>query len=302
MLTFTTSSTKMSMSSLTLLRAQRTYATVPPSTKPQELAQAASAASKIQERRSELTTSFARTPLPSRSLTLSEKRSIVQPPISAHQASTTFRSRIRGVKKVRLSDGSYTDRVVGQKIFLPNVLFTLVKNHTPPGKAYNPYEATFRITQNLTKTDIRSYLHAVYGVACTYIRTDNRLVSEKHRKNIATGRLEDLGQKRNYKRAVVGLKDPFYYPQMTEDMNGKQRWLREATVEELFRVKVTKDIQQAISVKFVEKAKSNDVDVLKERWNTRKTILRKLWERKEERDRITKEFAKKLEATREEEA
>ena len=67
-------------------------------------------------------------------------------------------------------------------------------------------------------------------------------------------------------------------------------------------MKVTKDIQQAISVKFVEKAKSNDVDVLKERWNTRKTILRKLWERKEERDRITKEFAKKLEATREEEA
>ena len=71
-------------------------------------------------------------------------------------------------------------------------------------------------------------------------------------------------------------------------------------MEELFRVKVTKDIQQAISVKFVEKAKSNDVDVLKERWNTRKTILRKLWEKKEERDRITKEFAKKLEATREE--
>ncbi|KAJ2966781.1 hypothetical protein NUW54_g13706 [Trametes sanguinea] len=48
----------------------------------------------------------------------------------------------------------------------------MVRNHTPPGQPYNPYEATFRVPQSVTKTDIRSYLLAVYGVQTTYIRTD----------------------------------------------------------------------------------------------------------------------------------
>ncbi|KAG2011737.1 hypothetical protein CC2G_011822 [Coprinopsis cinerea AmutBmut pab1-1] len=83
------------------------------------------------------------------------------------------RSRIRGFKEVEKEDGSKLVKAVGQRVYLPNVIFKLVRNHTPTGEPYNPYEATFRIPKSITKTDIRSYLAAVYGVQTTYIRTDN---------------------------------------------------------------------------------------------------------------------------------
>ncbi|EJD07473.1 uncharacterized protein FOMMEDRAFT_42049, partial [Fomitiporia mediterranea MF3/22] len=103
--------------------------------------------------------------------------------------------------------------IVGQRIYLPNIIFTLVRNQTPPGKPYNPYEATFYVPQNITKTDIRSYLLAIYGVECTYIRTDNYYVPIKQRHAETIGRLQTpRGPKRSHKRAVVGLKQPFYYP------------------------------------------------------------------------------------------
>ena len=57
--------------------------------------------------------------------------------------------------------------LLGERIYLPNVIFRMVRNHTLPGEPYNPFEATFRIPQSITKTDIRSYLLAVYGVECT---------------------------------------------------------------------------------------------------------------------------------------
>ncbi|EDR14659.1 uncharacterized protein LACBIDRAFT_163947, partial [Laccaria bicolor S238N-H82] len=96
--------------------------------------------------------------------------------------------------------------VLGKRVYLPNIIFKLVRNNTPPGMPYNPYEATFRIPHSVTKTDIRSYLAAVYGVKTTYVRTDN-YISPVYRR---------LGYERKpfktYKRAVVGLVDPFYYP------------------------------------------------------------------------------------------
>ncbi len=46
--------------------------------------------------------------------------------------------------------------MVGEKVYLPNIIFRLVPNFTPLGKPYNSHEATFRIPQSVTKTDVRA--------------------------------------------------------------------------------------------------------------------------------------------------
>jgi len=135
----------------------------------------------------------------------------------------------------------YTVKVTGQKIYLPNVIFRLMRNYTPPGEPYNPWQATFRIPKNLTKTDVRSYLMAVYGVQTTFIRTDNyraelsrrppRLSNPDKRPSIAS-----------YKRAIVGLVEPFYYPLRLEDMEPERRARREAEIEEKLNVKMFQDL------------------------------------------------------------
>jgi len=63
-----------------------------------------------------------------------------------------------------MPSGAKETQVVGEKVYLSNIIFRLVPNFTPPGKAYNPYEAMFRISQLVTKTDVRAYLAAMYGV------------------------------------------------------------------------------------------------------------------------------------------
>ena len=101
-------------------------------------------------------------------------------------------------------------QVVGEKVYLPNIIFRLVPNFTSPGKPYNPYEGTFRIPQSVTKTYVRAYLAAMYGVQTTYIRTDNYFAPVRRAWNGAWVR---AGRSyRTYKRAVVGLVEPFYYP------------------------------------------------------------------------------------------
>ncbi|KAI0369099.1 hypothetical protein BV20DRAFT_1122232 [Pilatotrama ljubarskyi] len=137
------------------------------------------------------------------------------------------RSRLRGVRQAS-KEGEEEAEVVGQKIYLPNIIFKMVRNHTPAGQPYNPYEATFRVPQSVTKTDIRSYLLAVYGVQTTYIRTDNYQSPLLKRPGKPATTLPD----RTYKRAVVGLVEPFYYPLAEEDMprqerEARQKWLRE---------------------------------------------------------------------------
>ncbi|KII85911.1 hypothetical protein PLICRDRAFT_301087 [Plicaturopsis crispa FD-325 SS-3] len=145
------------------------------------------------------------------------------------------RSRIRGIRENQKGE----EVVVGQKVYLPNVIFRLVRNHTPAGQPYNPYEATFRIPQSITKTDIRSYLQSVYGVKTTYIRTDNYF-SPLFR----AGPVYKTRAYRTYKRAVVGLVDPFYYPQAMEDMPEKEREERKAWIEESFHIEESKQNQK----------------------------------------------------------
>ncbi|KAK7030664.1 hypothetical protein R3P38DRAFT_2929790 [Favolaschia claudopus] len=146
--------------------------------------------------------------------------------------------RIRGMTVAYHKGKQYTVKVEGQKIYLPNIVIRLVRNYTPPGQAYNPWQATFRVPKNLTKTDIRSYLMAVYGVQTTYIRTDNYHAELGRRPT-----MDSTPSVASYKRAVVGLVEPFYYPLRLEDMVPEERESREAEIEEKLQVKMMQEVQ-----------------------------------------------------------
>lgn len=280
------------MSSIALRLLRRGYATT--STNVPALAQSSSSPLKVKERRDAVAKTFPET---SGVMSTEERRRIVAPPVNK----TSGRSRLRGVRVVRRSDGTKSEEIVGQRIYLPNTIFTLVRNQTPPGKPYNPYEATFRVPQSVTKTDIRAYLQSIYGVETTYIRTDNYIVPLDRQTWIA--KRKKLAQKKPYKRAVVGLVKPFYYPLAVEDMDGKDRWLRESTLEDSFRMTLGKDIQRLLqygSMKGTRRGMSGlSLDSL-DQHHTRANIVKKVWERKEKRERITREIAQKLVALREE--
>ncbi|KDQ50775.1 hypothetical protein JAAARDRAFT_41867 [Jaapia argillacea MUCL 33604] len=163
------------------------------------------------------------------------------------------RTRIRGLREKKMSKengGEIEEVIVGKKVYLPNVIFRMVRNQTPPGEPYNPYEATFRVPRNITKTDIRSYLHSIYGVAVTYIRTDN-YISPLYRTifNSKTTR-----SYRTYKRAVVGLVEPFYYPQMTEDMSQEDREAREQWMENNFALKAYEEMRKHEYLRLTKKS------------------------------------------------
>lgn len=270
---------------------QRTYAST--STKTPRVvqaakAQAASTPLDVRVRRSAALKAKESSP---KRLTYLQRRRILQPTVSK----TDSRNRIRGVRMVKDQRGVEVAKVLGQRIYLPNIIFRMVRNHTPPGEAYNPYEATFRIPQSVTKTDIRSYLLSLYGVKCTYIRTDNYLAKvedsqirkQQHRKARSA-----------YKRAVVGLVEPFYYPLAVEDMNGRERWLREATLEEQFRVKQFKALNKEVLVRMTQKS-SDNWSLRGDSWQSRAQILKNIWQRREERERKIRETAAIVQKLRE---
>ncbi|KAN0137113.1 hypothetical protein V8E53_005110 [Lactarius tabidus] len=149
------------------------------------------------------------------------------------------RTRLRGTREVVTPSGATETQVVGEKVYLPNIIFRLVPNFTPPGKPYNPYEATFRIPQSVTKTDVRAFLAAVYGVQTTYIRTDNYIAPLRRSWNASwvSGKSYNT-----YKRAVVGLVEPFYYPKLLEDMSKEERKAREEYLEKEYHIKARKDL------------------------------------------------------------
>ncbi|RPD52933.1 hypothetical protein L226DRAFT_540895 [Lentinus tigrinus ALCF2SS1-7] len=190
------------------------------------------------------------------------------------------RTRVRGVREVVREDGQKETQVVGQKVYLPNVIFKMVRNHTPFGQPYNPYEATFRVPQSVTKTDIRSYLLAVYGVQTTYIRTDNYQSPLKKGRGRPLASIAD----RTYKRAVVGLVEPFYYPQAEEDMSAKDRAERRKWMEERLLVGRA---QKQMAEFFLRNTRSLDGKGWKWRTGTtasRGNILRLIAERRAERE------------------
>ena len=255
-------------------------------------AQSASTPLKVQLRREKMALKSSKTSSQIKEAQASQEKPLV----------STGRGRIRGVRLVRGPDGKKVEKIVGQRIYLPNIIFRMMRNNTPSGKPYNPYEATFRVPQSITKTDIRSYLLSVYGVECTYIRTDNYLpkveknpLRSKRRKSMYVAKSGSSA----YKRAVVGLLKPFYYPLAVEDMNGKDRWLRETMLDETYFIEVSKQNQRELFARHTQKS-SDDWKMRNAKWGTRRSILREIWRRKEEREARAKEAANLLLKIREE--
>lgn len=207
------------------------------------------------------------------------------------------RSRIRGfARKVQKSTGTVETDVVGRRIYLPNIILRLVRNHTPPGMPYNPYEATFRIPQSVTKTDIRSLLLAMYGVKTTYIRTDNyispwyRTVSGWERRPYKT-----------YKRAVVGLVDPFYYPHRLEDMSEEKRKEREDWIEKNFAIHRRRVLRKLELLRMTKGGRKTSYKLNAPYATKRPHILRLISERREKREKLVADFAEEIRAMRKDE-
>ncbi|KAH9926309.1 mitochondrial ribosomal protein L23 [Epithele typhae] len=186
------------------------------------------------------------------------------------------RNRLRGIKEVVREDGTKATEVVGQKVYLPNIRFVMTPNHTPPGQPYNPYEATFRVPREVTKTDVRSYLLAAYGVRTTYIRTSNYQMPVKY----AIGTRVNLKRPtfRTYKRAVVGLVDPFFPPEMEDDMSAAEREERAKVLRETFQAGAQDSRMRAVFLK-----NSNNPDWKKLPVMGRGHIVRSVAARKAER-------------------
>lgn len=200
------------------------------------------------------------------------------------------RSRVRGfTRKVRQSTGVVETEAVGRRIYLPNIILRLVRNHTPPGLPYNPYEATFRIPQSVTKTDLRSLLFAMYGVKTTYIRTDN-YISPWYRTVIGWERRSH----KTYKRAVVGLVDPFYYPHRLEDMPEAKRKEREAWLEKNFMIHQNR-ITRKVELLRITKGGGKASFKLNAPYATKRShILRLINERREKRENLVTSFADEM--------
>ena len=201
------------------------------------------------------------------------------------------RERVRGFKTESQEDGTKLVKAVGQRVYLPNIEFKLVRNHTPEGQPYNPYEATFRIPHSVTKTDVRSYLASVYGVKTTYIRTDNYYSADHPRRG--------KNPTRSYKRAVVGLVDPFYYPHRLEDMTPEKRKEREEWLEKEFAIK---GMQERRRIETLRQAIGHGSAAF--RYNpdiaTRRShILRLVAERKLKRENLVDQIAGEIKERRE---
>lgn len=178
-----------------------------------------------------------------------------------------WRSRVRGGSESwaqyfaeGAASGAAGGPVVGQKIWLPNITVRLVRNSTKPGQAYDPWTASFRIPPGMTKNDLRSYLHAVYGLDVTFIRTELRVGTVERNRRGQKVRLG--GAENNFKRAVVGLKEPFHYPDDVEEMRagtwgGKEAGEAQAQARELlldgeFLVDGAKSFQKSMLMKIMK--------------------------------------------------
>ncbi|GAA5879166.1 hypothetical protein JCM8547_001602 [Rhodosporidiobolus lusitaniae] len=104
------------------------------------------------------------------------------------------------------------------KLFLPHVFMRLVRN-TGEHKD-DPYTATFRTHLELTKPDISNYLKNVYGLHITSIRTINYL--SKLKRNPVGGGVSRSGGTKNYKKVIVTMTEPFWYPE-----ERSRAWLNE---------------------------------------------------------------------------
>ena len=122
----------------------------------------------------------------------------------------------------KISLRPHRTELTGYRVYLPNITIRLVRNFTPPGEEYDPYVATFRIPPSMTKHDLRSYLKSAYNLDISFIRTDIYWGSVI--RDPTTGKMRrQKGSAKNYKRAVVGLYEPFHYPDDQEELRALGR-------------------------------------------------------------------------------
>ncbi|BGP12492.1 hypothetical protein JCM10213_005474 [Rhodosporidiobolus nylandii] len=148
------------------------------------------------------------------------------PRYSKHSSRLTGRTARKARKATSPSElnpsgtaGERLQATAGQvKVFLPHVFMRLVRN-TGEHKD-DPYTATFRTHLELTKPDITNYLKNVYGLHVTSIRTINYL--SKLKRNPIGGGMSRSGGTKNYKKVIVTMTEPFWYPQ-----ERSRAWLNE---------------------------------------------------------------------------
>ncbi|WWC59526.1 mitochondrial 54S ribosomal protein uL23m [Kwoniella dejecticola CBS 10117] len=190
-------------------------------------------------------------------------------------------------------------QIVGQRIYLPNIQIRLMRNHVPEGESYDPYIATFRIPPSMTKNDLRSYLSAVYNMEVTFIRTDNYVGTVGR---LRTGEIvKKGGPNQNYKRAVVGLKEPFHYPDDVEELyaqglkNGQGDALglaRDEWLEQQYSLNISQEMRKRAMFKYYKGA----------RWRSRThanlgNTMREIMKRRTEREeRVTEEVQRRWSA------
>lgn len=104
------------------------------------------------------------------------------------------------------------------RVYLPSVFMRLVRNQAEYRD--DPYTATFRTSLQLTKPDIANYLKNVYGLEVTSIRTLNYLSALK--RNPIGGGKSRTGGTKNYKKVLVTMREPFWYPE-----ERSRAWLNE---------------------------------------------------------------------------
>lgn len=197
------------------------------------------------------------------------------------------RSRVRGKKTLTTTeegeDGvqitKTVEEIVGRTVYLPDIVMRLIPNHTPPGQAYNPYEATFYIPHHgVTKTDIRSYLKAMYGLDVTYIRTDNYYAPVRPRPGLQTKRYNKGIALKSRKRAVVGLVEPFVFPNMREDMTSTEKETFIDSIDE--SVAMTAQLED--QARYLRREKGLEPEPWGNRVMGKKNIMRDRKERREE--------------------
>ncbi|GAA5997323.1 mitochondrial 54S ribosomal protein uL23m MRP20 [Rhodotorula paludigena] len=106
--------------------------------------------------------------------------------------------------------GEYEHATAGElRIFLPSVFMRLVRNTGEHRD--DPYTATFRTSLQLTKPDITNYLKNIYGLHVTSIRTINYLSALK--RNPIGGGYGRSGGTKSYKKVLVTMTEPFWYPE-----------------------------------------------------------------------------------------
>lgn len=145
------------------------------------------------------------------------KRSIKAPRFSKNSSRVTGRSVRKPRKalsptelKLDGQNGEYEPATQGEiKVFLPSVFMRLVRNSGEHRD--DPYVATFRTSLQLTKPDISNYLKNIYGLNITSIRTINYL--SKLKRNPIGGGYSRSGGTKNYKKVVVTMTEPFWFPE-----------------------------------------------------------------------------------------